>query len=161
MYASSMYSASWTPRHAISTPSSSKEHGHCWLGKYVCEWREAQTRMSQYQVGYIACTRSILVITLIVSCSMAWLATFGWLLVFGRGSLASPCGYSWNIGFETLLLCTICPRRQFDQCVERNLHPRTLLLRHIMEVRVYASQNRLVGDDDNVLTAFQLHNDRL
>lgn len=45
--------------------------------------------------------------------------------------------------------------------MQRHLHPRTILLRHVHVVRVDAPQHGLMRHDDDVLTAFQFHDDRL
>lgn len=45
--------------------------------------------------------------------------------------------------------------------MQRHLHPRTLLLRHIHVIRIDAPQHGLMRHDDDILTAFQLHDDRL
>ena len=42
-----------------------------------------------------------------------------------------------------------------------NLHPRTLLLRHVHVIRVDAPQHGLMRHDDDILAAFQLHDDGL
>ena len=65
------------------------------------------------------------------------------------------------IGLEALLLRTISPGRQLDKRVQRHLHPRTLLLRHVHIIGIYAPQDRLMRHDDNVLAALQFHNDGL
>jgi hypothetical protein len=45
--------------------------------------------------------------------------------------------------------------------VQGHLHPWALLLRHVHKVCVYASQDGLVCDDQDVLAALKLHDDRL
>ena len=45
--------------------------------------------------------------------------------------------------------------------MQRHLHPRTLLLRHIHIVSIDAPQDGLVRDDDDILAALQLHDDGL
>ncbi len=44
--------------------------------------------------------------------------------------------------------------------MQRDLHPRALLLRHIHIVSVNTSQYSLVCHNNNVLASFQLHDDR-
>lgn len=65
-----------------------------------------------------------------------------------------------NIRFESLLLGTVRSWRQFDKRMQRHLHPRALLLRHIHVVSVDTSQYSLVCHNNDVLAPFQLHNDR-
>ena len=62
-----------------------------------------------------------------------------------------------NIGLEPLLLRPICPRRKLDERVQRDLHPRALLLRHIQVVGIDAPQHSLMRHNDDVLAAFELH----
>lgn len=45
--------------------------------------------------------------------------------------------------------------------MQRHLHPGTLLLRHIHIIRIDAPQHSLMRHDDDILTAFQLHDDGL
>ena len=66
-----------------------------------------------------------------------------------------------NIRLEALLLRTIRPGRQLDKRMQRHLHPRTLLLRHIHIIGVDAPQDGLVRNNDDVLAALQLHDDGL
>lgn len=80
--------------------------------------------------------------------------------MLGRSAFPSPGGHCWNVGFEALLLGTVCAGCQFDQCVERDFHPRALLLRHVVKVGVDTSQNSLVSDNDDVFAALELHDDR-
>lgn len=77
--------------------------------------------------------------------------------MLGRSAFPSPGGNCWDVGLEALLLGAVCARRQFDQCVKRNLHPRALLLRHVVKVGIDTSQNSLVGDNDDVFAALELH----
>ena len=64
-----------------------------------------------------------------------------------------------DIRLEPLFLRTIRPGRQLDERMQRHLHPRALLLRHIHVVGINAPQHRLVRHDDDVLAPFQLHDD--
>ena len=66
-----------------------------------------------------------------------------------------------NVSLEALLLRTIRSRCQFDQRMQRNLHPRALLLRHIHVIRIDAPQHRLMRNNDDILTALQFHDDGL
>lgn len=66
-----------------------------------------------------------------------------------------------NIRLEALLLGTIRPRGQLDKRMQRHLHPRTLLLRHIHIIRIDTPQHSLMCHNDDVLAALQLHDDRL
>lgn len=66
-----------------------------------------------------------------------------------------------NIRLEPLLLGTIRPRRQLDKRMQRHLHPRTLLLRHIHIIRINTPQHSLMRHNYDILAALQLHNDRL
>ena len=45
--------------------------------------------------------------------------------------------------------------------MQRHLHPGTLLLRHVHVISVDTPQYGLMRHDDDVLTAFQFHDDRL
>ena len=64
-----------------------------------------------------------------------------------------------DIGLEALLLGAVGPGRELDERVQGDLHPRALLLRDIHVVGVDAPQDGLVGDDDDVLAPFELHDD--
>ena len=66
-----------------------------------------------------------------------------------------------NIRLEALLLGTVGPGRQLDERVQRHLHPRALLLRHVHVVSVDAPQDGLVRHDDDVLAALEFHDDGL
>lgn len=83
------------------------------------------------------------------------------LLVLSRSTLSAPGRYGGDISLEAFLVCAVSTRGEFDEGVQRDLHPGTLLLRDVHEVGVDAAQDGLVGDDDDVLAAFQLHDDRL
>ncbi len=65
-----------------------------------------------------------------------------------------------HISRHALLICLVRPWRQLDQAMQRDLHPRALLLADTHEIRIDASQYGLMGDDEDVLAPFQLHNDR-
>ena len=82
-------------------------------------------------------------------------------LMLRRTPLSPKRAHGRYIALKPDLLSTIRPRRQFDQRMQRHLHPRTLLLRHIHVVRVYTPQHRLVRHDDNVFTSLQFHDDGL
>ena len=43
--------------------------------------------------------------------------------------------------------------------MQRDLHPRALLLRHIHVIRIDAPQNRLMSDNNDIFTALQFHYD--
>ena len=83
------------------------------------------------------------------------------LLVFRHRPLLPEGAHGWYISLVPLLLRMVRPRRQLDERVQRNLHPRAFLLRHVHVVGVDAPEHRLVRDDDHVLAPFQLHDDRL
>ena len=57
------------------------------------------------------------------------------------------------------LLGTVGTGGQFNDRVERNLHPGRLRLRHIHKVCVNASQNGLMGDHHDVFATLHLHDD--
>ena len=82
-------------------------------------------------------------------------------LMFRRTPSGPERADSRNICAEPLLLRTVRPRGQLDQCMQRHFHPGTLLLRHVHVIRVDAPQYGLMRHDDDVLTAFQFHDDRL
>ena len=81
--------------------------------------------------------------------------------MFRRTPFASKCAHGRNVRLKALLLRTIRPRGQLDQRMQRHLHPGTLLLRHVHVIRVDTPQHGLVRHDDDILTALQLHDDRL
>ena len=81
--------------------------------------------------------------------------------MFRRTPLTPKRADGGNIRFETLFLRAIRPRGQLDQRMQRHLHPGTLLLRHVHVIRVDAPQHGLMRHDDDVLAAFQFHDDRL
>lgn len=82
-------------------------------------------------------------------------------LMFRCTSLTPKRAHSRNVCLEPLLFRTVRPRGQLDQCVQRHLHPGTLLLRHIHVIRVDTPQHGLMRHNDDILTAFQFHDDRL
>lgn len=82
-------------------------------------------------------------------------------LMFRRTPLTPKRADGGNIRFETLLLGAIRPGGQLDQRMQRDLHPGTLLLRDIHIIRVDAPEDSLMRHDDDILTAFQLHDDGL
>lgn len=81
--------------------------------------------------------------------------------MFRRAPLTSKRAHGRDIRLEALLLRAVRPRGQLDQRVQRHLHPGALLLRHVHVVRVDAPQHGLVRHDEDVLAAFQLHDDGL
>lgn len=83
------------------------------------------------------------------------------LLMLSFAALTSPRADRGYVCLEALLLRRVRFRRQLDECVEWDLHPWALLLRHVHEVRVDASQDRLVRHDQDVLAALELHDDGL
>ena len=76
-----------------------------------------------------------------------------------RASLTAKRADSRNIRAEPNLLGAVRPRRQLNQRVQRHFHPRTLFLGNIHVVRIYAAQHRLVRHDDDILAAFEFHDD--
>lgn len=81
------------------------------------------------------------------------------LLVLSRGSLTTPGRNGRDTGLEALLLGAVGAGGQLDECVQGHLHPGGLFLRDVHEVGVDATEDSLVGDDDDVLAALQLHDD--
>ena len=81
--------------------------------------------------------------------------------MLGRASLASPCTDGRDISLVPLFFCSICLGRKLDQGVQWHVHPRALGLILLHKIGVNASQNRLVGDDEDVLAALKLHDDGL
>ena len=77
-----------------------------------------------------------------------------------RTALRPKRTYSRDIGPKPLLLSPVRPRGKLDERMQRYLHPRTLLLRDIHVVSVDAAEDGLVGDDNDVLAALELHDDR-
>ena len=84
-----------------------------------------------------------------------------WLMVLCTAPLPSPRADRGNIRLESLLLCTICLGRQFDQCVQRDFHPGALFLGHVHEICIDASQNGLMRNNQDILTPFQFHDNWL
>ena len=78
-----------------------------------------------------------------------------------RAALPPPRAHRRDISPEPLLLGTIRPRRELNKRMQRDLHPRTLLLGHIHIISVDTPQHRLVGNNNNILAPLQLHDDRL
>ena len=66
-----------------------------------------------------------------------------------------------DIGLEALLLGAVGARGKLDERVQRDLHPGALFLRHVHVVGVDAPQHGLMGHDDDVLAAFEFHDDGL
>ena len=81
--------------------------------------------------------------------------------MFRRSTLATPGRHSRDISLEALLISSISTRGKLDQGMERNLHPRALLLGSIEEISVNAAQNSLVSNDDDVFAALKFHDNRL
>lgn len=79
--------------------------------------------------------------------------------MFGRASLASPCADGRDVSLVPLFLRTIGLRCELDQCVQWNVHPGALCLILLHKIGVNAAQDRLMGDDKNILTALELHDD--
>ena len=82
-------------------------------------------------------------------------------LVLGLAALLAPSADGRYVSVDTLLLGLIRTRRELDETVQRNVHPRALILRRAHEVGVDAAQDGLVGDDEDVLAALELHDDGL
>ena len=82
-------------------------------------------------------------------------------LVLRHGALLPEGTHGRDVGLVPLLLGVVGPRRQLDERVQRDLHPGALLLRHVHVVGVDAAQHGLVGDDEDVLAALELHDDGL
>lgn len=81
------------------------------------------------------------------------------LLMLRRTPLTPKRTDSRNIRIEPLLLRTIRPRGKLDKRMQWYLHPWALFLRYVHVVGVYTPQYGLVGDNDDVLTAFEFHDD--
>ena len=80
-------------------------------------------------------------------------------MVFSRTALRPPRRHGGDVSLEPLLLRAICPRRELHERVQRDLHPRALGLREVVEVGEDAADDGLVGDDDDVLASLELHDD--
>jgi hypothetical protein len=83
------------------------------------------------------------------------------IMVLRCATLGSPGAHSWDVGLILLSDCPVGPRSQLHERVQRDVHPRTLLLADVLEIRVEAPDDRLVRDDEDVLGPFELHDDRL
>lgn len=80
--------------------------------------------------------------------------------MLGSTPLFPKCAHCRYVRFVTLLLGTVSPRREFNQRMQRNLHPRRLLLRHVHVISIDTPQHSLMGDDNDVLASLQFHDDR-
>ena len=83
------------------------------------------------------------------------------LLMLRRAALLPERADGGDVGVESTLIGAVGARRELDERVQRHLHPGGLLLGHVHVVGVDAAQHGLVGDDDDVLAALQLHDDGL
>ena len=83
------------------------------------------------------------------------------LLMLRRAPLSPPSAHRGDIRPEPLLLGTIRPGSQFDQRMQRDLHPGALLLWHVHVIRIYAPEHGLMRHDNNVFASFQFHDDGL
>jgi hypothetical protein len=83
------------------------------------------------------------------------------LLMLGTTPLRPKRANGRNIRLKPLFLSMIRLRRQLNERMQRNLHPRTLLLRNIHIVSVDTPKDRLMGNDDDILAALEFHDDRL
>lgn len=81
--------------------------------------------------------------------------------MFRRAAFAPPGAHRWNIGLVPHFFCTVRPRRQFNERVQRHIHPGTLGLVVLHKVGIYAAKHSLVRHNQNVLATFQFHNDWL
>ena len=81
--------------------------------------------------------------------------------MFRRAPFTPERAHGRDVGLEPLLLRAVGPRGQLDQRVQRDLHPGALLLRHIHVVGVDAPEHGLMGHDDDILAAFEFHDDGL
>lgn len=79
--------------------------------------------------------------------------------MFRYAALLPECTDSRDVALEPLLQGTVCFRRELDDRMQRNLHPRRFLLRHVHVIRIDASQHRLVSHDDDIFAPLQLHDD--
>lgn len=79
--------------------------------------------------------------------------------MLGRATLHAPSRDRRNICLEASLISAERTRRKLDERMQGYLHPGALLLTHIVEVRVNATKDCLMGDDDDVLATLQLHDD--
>lgn len=78
-----------------------------------------------------------------------------------RTTLPPPRADRRNVPLKPLLLRRIGLGRQLDQRMQRHLHPRALLLRHVHIIRVNTPQHRLMRHDNNILAPLEFHDDRL
>jgi hypothetical protein len=81
--------------------------------------------------------------------------------MFSLAALLAPSANSRHISVNPLLLSLVRARRQLDEGVERDVHPRALVLRGAHEVGVDTAQDGLVRDDEDVFAALELHDDGL
>ena len=61
---------------------------------------------------------------------------------------------------KPFFLSSISARSEFNNRVQRDFHPRRLVLGNIHEVGVDAAQHSLVGYNHDILAAFHFHDDR-
>lgn len=76
-----------------------------------------------------------------------------------RAPLASPGAHSLNVRRSLLLISTVRAGGQLDESVERDGEPGAVLLVLLHEVGINAADDGLVTDDEDVLTALELHDD--
>jgi hypothetical protein len=81
--------------------------------------------------------------------------------MLSRRTLSAPGRHGRNVCLQAGLLGVIGPRSQFDESMQRDLHPWGLLLLYIHEVSVDATEDSLMRDDENVLAALEFHDDGL
>lgn len=82
-------------------------------------------------------------------------------MVLGTTPFSSPCTNSRDLGKEPGFHRAVRSRRESDERVQRDFHPWAFFLVTSHVVRVDAPQDRLMRDDQNILTAFELHYYRL
>ena len=85
----------------------------------------------------------------------------GGILVLGDAAFSAPRADGRDLRIVALLLGAVGARGQLDERVERDGHPRGVGLRLLHEVGVDAAQHGLVGHDEDVLRALELHDDGL
>lgn len=81
--------------------------------------------------------------------------------MLGNTTLGTPCGDCLDASLVSLDLRTVCTRSELEEGVKGDVEPWGLLLGFLHEVCVDATEDGLVGDDEDVFGALEFHDDGL
>lgn len=81
--------------------------------------------------------------------------------MFGRATLTTPRADGRNVSLVSLLVRAVGSWGELDETVERYVHPGAARLVFLHEVRIYAAENGLMGDDEDILGSLELHDNGL